>query len=677
LQMDKEGTIVYQTEDIKIYRATSHRFCLETRKSFEEALVRAGMGSGYINWCISSGAYHYKSYRDPSSGQDSTIYFIENTKRADYEGGMWEQYADQLGSSPSSRSYMQWRKDNAIPRISDEEFERKSGSKFWDNYNVAVLFVKNVRGTDYYWLVSASNDADWGKRDQFDFETVAQRIWPSTQDQSKRDEGSEYTSNMVNVTQDIIDADFYHIPSQAELDRMKRVVKTVPWTELEQAEQSGSSSSTYNRNVDPRTLEEYSYDKKEKWLDATWLSTDMKNKLFSDRNDKSSIIPKELWKILPSSLKIKYISTTIGAPLTKEMYDDIKDTPRAVKAYADMLKRRLLDPNPNQNLLEQLRRATNIKKIEALKLNDNELNLISGYLDLKEINQMLATKKEELKDIISKPFSVKNVKRKEAKRNEIDALERLLDQPDLALLYSSTMRDALDRIKRDNLIEFNREPQGLNKMKRLLRSSRISPIYKEANFRDWLSFKGEKLFGDILSTNTGIDRLNTVWEVAPKFDDLEVDLVAKRKAASKPGTDPKVKTAMDETVKKFISTLLTGGDPVPDLYLTQSVAGTQRYIDQLKNVASYIINMNPNHQKEIMEMFKRMYIYYDVKTIYNILKIENKKYANQIADIVNNINIKFPFLDEVTPKITSSDEESVAGSGIIGTQSTRHTEELG
>ena len=47
------------------------------------------------------------------------------------------------------------------------------------------------------------------------------------------------------------------------------------------------------------------------------------------------------------------------------------------------------------------------------------------------------------------------------------------------------------------------------------------------------------------------------------------------------------------------------------------------------------------------------------------------------TDIVNNINIKFPFLDEVSPKITPSDEESVAGSGIIGTQSTRHTEELG
>ena len=593
---------------------------------------------------------------------------------------MWQKYADEIRRTPDTREYMQWRKDNATPEVSNQVFQTKSGSKFWDNYNVAVLFVKNIGGIDYYWLVSASNDGDWGKRDRFDFETIAQRIWPSTPEESIRNIGSEYTSDNVNVTQDIIDADFYHIPSQSELDRMKRVVTTVPWTELEQAEQSGSSSSSYSRSISSDDLESYSYDKKEKWLDQTWLSTDIKNKLFKNRNDKNSIISKELWKALPIPLKIKYISTTVGAPLSEEMYDEIKDNPRAIKAYTDMLKRRLLDPNPNQNLIEQLKRATNLKQVEELMLNDNELDLISGYIDLKEINQLLNTKREELKDIMSKDFSVKNLRKKQAKRTEVEALKRLKDQPDLAKLYSSTLMNTLESIRTDHLDQFNREPQGLNKMKRLQRSSKISPIYKEANLRDWLSVKGEKLFGKILNNHPGIDSLNVDWKNAPKLDDLEIDLVAKRRAASKKDVDPKVKLAMDETVKKFISTLLTRGEQVPDdLYLNPSVSNVKKYINQLKNVTSYIANMNPDHVNEIVEMFKRMYIYYDIKAIYNIINAQGSKpSADQMADIINSLYVKFPFLDKVTPRLVSSDD-SIAGTGYgkIDTQSTGHTEELG
>lgn len=686
LQMDKEGEIVYTTENIRIYRATSQRFCIETRKSFEESLVKAGLSNQYITWCISQPGSYYGSYRTQNPELDTTVYFIENIKRANYEAEMWQKYADEIGSRPTKSGYMEWRKRNAVPQPSPDVFQNKKYTKFWDNYNVAVLFVKNIRGTDYYWLVSASNDNDWGKFEQFSFEKVAQRIWPATPEESIRKiDGSAEYDKCVNVTQDIIDKSFYHIPDQTELDRMKNVIITIPWTELEQAERDArgaDSNAGYQKNITatgPNSLDEYPYNKKETWLDRTWLSDSMKNALFKNRNARDYIIKEEQWKVLPDPLKLNYISKTLGAPLTQEMFNDIKDKPKLVKAYTDMIKRRLLDPSVDRNLLQILRRATSIKEVEQVMLNDNELNLISGYIDLKEINQLLATKHEELKDITSKPFSVKNLRKKQAKRAEIDALKRLKDQPDLAKLYSEILAETLSNIRTDHLEQFNRESNGLLRMKKLQRSSRIAPIYKEANFRDWLSISGKKLFGDILNNHPGIDSLNTDWETAPRLEDLERDLVAKRRAASKSGVDPKVKLAYDQTIKKFISTLLTGGEMMPDLYLDYNLDNIKKYMSQLENVISYISKMDPNKQKvEIVEMFKRMYIYYDIKGVYDRFNVTNGKYASEMISMLNILYNKFPFLNSVVSKLVPS-TDYVAGksSDTIDRQSTDHTETLG
>ena len=641
------GEIAYENENYRVYRILSQNFCIETRKQFEKILTQLGTADRMYNWCISwEGSSYYGKHRT-SAANKQTIYFIENIKRSEYEANKWKEYKDQGGSvsmtggTTKPTQYLQWRINNGNPQMNrtdaDEIINDEYNRKFYDNFHIAVVFVtdKQRNGRNTFWTSGASNNGQWGDVRPFNFDKIAKVIWPTNEAESKRDETDNTTGGggkvypTIQVPQEIIDQPWYEVPSQTELDMLENeIIIPMALSSLEKG-QSGSSLEDLlnNKNIHLNSFKDLTYDQKEEWLNRNFLTADQITSFLNDRNIGG--ISDAIWKELPNPLKQEYIRVTIGATLSKEQLDEIRDDNRLYKNYQDFIKRRLVGEGGSGGILDKLQGVNRLSELNKLALSNSDLQLISEPYDFINIKK----KYQELKNQINElPLDTK-VSKRMAMIKELKSMKIKLEQyMNLIERYRKSLTEALKNIKRDNPRDVIDNTSGIEKFKELARSAELSKLYQSANaLLDVKDKEGKSLFGDTLANEPGMKKLNQDWKEVP-IDQLNRIISIRR-------SNPRLANAL---IDKFASILLTSGEkPNIDALRLKNPSDFEKYHNQLDQTLGFIKSMNEENLDIINLFLKKAILYYDFKSIAKQL---NSSSSNKLYKLYDSVLVKFPEL---------------------------------
>ena len=674
------GEIIEDNENYRVYRILSSKFCVEARKGFERVLTQMGVGDKVYNWCISwdQTESFYRTHR-VTAPRKQTIYFIENKKRAEYEYQKWAEFKQSGGNvfAPGmnrSDSYLDWRMANGSPRMSRENVEkidRESNRKFYDNYHISVIFVQETPDGNKYWLVGASNNGQWGDNRPFDFEKIFKIMYPSNEQESIRDDrgntsgGGGQVHPSVQVPQEIIDQPFYHIPDQAEKDKLIELLAPMDLSSIERGTVSSVERMITNKNLTASQVEELSYEDKETWLSNSFFGEIEINNFLDNRNAKG--IKPDVWKILPDPLKSLYITRTVGATLSQEMVDDIKDKPKLFKAYQDFIKRRLVGEGGSGGIIDKMGEATTLKELKNNALPDHDLKLISKPYDFNKIKKEY---KELRKQIDELPVDTK-VSRRTSLMKELKSKEIKIDQyMNIIARYRDSLKQAIDNVRRNDQASILRNNTNMKEFKQMSYGIELSKILQAANAlldirTSKTDDKGNKLrmFADIIEKDPGIDKLSTDWQSVPNPFNKMIKLRAK---------DQQKANAL---ISKMVSMLLTRSEGIP----TKGTDFGKNYVNSIENVFNYIKGLDSNHLDLINLFLKRAMVYYKFN---EMTKPENMNGsdAKRAYKHYDSVLTKFPDLTNPrTYKWKKSDSFSRSNreSTRLGETRPGHTEELG
>ena len=681
------GEIIEDNENYRVYRILSHKFCVETRKQFEKVLKQLGTGEKIYNWCISwEGSSFYGTHRIQKKSEMQTIYFIENKKRTDYEFQKWEEYKNQGGSISASGTnratgYLEWRIANGQPRMSNSMAEQIINSeynrKFYDNYHISVIFASNKQnqGRNSYWLVGASNNGQWGDQgNHFMFDKIANVIWPSNEDDSIRQNTKSGTGggtiySTVQVPQEIIDQPWYHIPSSSEMEMLENeLLIPMPLSALELGSSRGIEGILRNRNVSVNDFKGLTYEQKEEWLNRNYF-TDTAITNFIDNRNRNGI-SSGIWKELPDALKALYIQRTIGATLTKDQLDEIRDNDRLTKNYQDFIKRRLVGEGGSGGIIDKLAGVNRLADLEKLALTNSDLELISQPYDFITIKKRYQELREQINNL---PLDTK-VSKRMAMIRELKSMKIKLDQyMNLIERYRGGLEEAMKNIKKDNPRDVLDSTTGAAKWKKLAKSVQLSKIYQSANaLLDSKipvtpgSDEKKMLFAEILEQNPGISKLNSDWEKVPTEELYRI--IKYRKS------NPKKANAI---INKFLSMILVAGEkPETDPTALRNSDKFNKYLEQITNVFNYVKNLNPENLDIIALMFKRALIYYNFM---EVAKYLNESDTKKLFREYDSVLTKFPGLLKKPFNMKKSDsfKSGKVKSPKVGVQRPGHREELG
>jgi len=676
------GEIAYENENYRVYRILSQNFCIETRKQFEKILTQLGTGNKMYNWCISwEGSTFYSKHRTRAANKQ-TIYFIENIKRSEYEANKWKEYKDQGGSvsmtggTTKPTQYLQWRINNGNPQMNRTDAEEiindEYNRKFYDNFHIAVVFVTNKQknGRNTFWTSGASNNGQWGDVRPFNFDKIAKVIWPTNEAESKRDETDNTTGGggtvypTIQVPQEIIDQPWYEVPSQTELDMLENeIIIPMALSSLEKGQSGSSLENLLNtKNINLNSFKDLTYDQKEEWLNRNFLTADRITGFLNDRNIGG--ISDAIWKELPDPLKQEYIRLTIGATLSKEQLDEIRDDNRLYKTYQDFIKRRLVGEGGSGGILDKLQGVNRLSELNKLALSNSDLKLISEPYDFINIKK----KYQELKNQINElPLDTK-VSKRMAMIKELKSMKIKLEQyMNLIERYRESLTEALKNIKKDNPRDvLDTGGRGAKQFKNLAKSVELSKIYQSANsLLDVKNKEGKSLFGQTLAEKGGMDKLNTDWKEVPTEEFHKIISIRKSK--------PKIANAL---INKFVSTLLVSGKrPETDPIKVRDKNTFKDYLDQIQNVFSYIKSIDTDDLDIINLFMNRALIYYNFK---DVAKNINESDAKKLYKEYDSILVEYPeLIKNYGFKKSSSFGSDKVKSTTVGVQRPGHREELG
>lgn len=720
-----KGKVVYETDSIKVWRITDHGFCMQATDGFYQLMKNSGIGQDMketYGWCISwKDPGQYKSHRHNQSRYEQTIYFIENTKRANYEADMIKEFLDSGGSFSNRAEYLVWRNNRLQgANLEEDQLREKSNASshrinFWDAYHVSVVFVNNKANPNdpdeeySYWCVDANNSVEWGNnestsRNALTFEQIASAIWPS-QPGGLPVARNASGANVIRVPKDVIDQDWYKIPNQSEIEAMKAAIVPTPLSKSEKA-MGGNSirGATNDPRIDVNSFKDLSYREKGEWIANNALG-ERQTALLNDRSNMDKLIRKDIWKELPDKLKGEYLMATKAPHLPKEYMDEIKNNARLIKLYKSLLQSRLLTDNNRENMLHNmdievvLNSPNPLTKIISQRLTPDELKLISDEKTV-EMKKDLVEMKKELIELEKKEYSAKNARRKKSIKDQITKLERIIGSDSLALKYRDTIKKIKDRDYSDLL---NRkmidEKSGKLKYDELIRSLIQAGLADSAiSGQDKMSIGEKKIFADSIASIDGIDSLNIDHSEVPYLDEIILgdgksftEYYKKYLENMKTEENPTKrrqwelrKNYFNHIAERYLSSLLLGGEDVDQLVKNNGTINrnfnSERHVNQIKEVVSYIMKMNPEFKNWIDFIARNMWYHYGLNSIKTTDSPTNERnFINSITKPINDLIDKFPFLERrgsPVKKIRTVNRDIEKGStgNIIRT---RHTEDLG
>ena len=660
------GKIVLETDDYRIWRNQSLKFCIEAREKFENTLISLGADRRVYNWCISweGGATHYPSFRF-RAGHNQTIYFIENKKRAIAEYARWTDFKNETETSLSGlkgiagsgvdAKYKKYIVDKeGMDDAAGEEIIDDSSRRYFDNYHIAVIFVSNLKNDDggehTYWAVSASNDGEWGNYntttwddDHFSFKHIADRIWPSNQDESIRVPARGTVTKAPQVPQSVIDASYYHNPTEGEFQEIKNAILPVSLSPIEKEEKEDEEGSSRRNQVDADEFKEMPYEEKESYLNTKyWTDHEVRMK---DRNNKR--IPIDFWKVMPNSLKSKHIANS-WTGMDDEMFDVIKNEPRLIEQHKEFLRRRLYGDGGRGGLIENLKDVEKLTNSGSIlgdmsrhMLNPMEIKLVAG-LDLEKLKIKINNIKIKLKiieagsknidlvdaDMISKIVNSYYENNKRYKKSnqykellkELDKIIIKLKNNKLSEGYKKELNITKDNLEKKVNVYEDLGKRYLDTFEKVLRKAlSIDPSLKTDS--DYLDMKKFLNVNKMIMTAKYEDPLGE--EIAEKIDlsnfhnDSTKIPVLKSYLAGKTNKDFDKK--ISEMMQMFYTRLV-----LSDLknYMKGATNQWQLDFDKLKNIYSYIIKLDSPADAR--------YLFNTVKDYYNL---DGAKRQNRQEDI--------------------------------------------
>lgn len=680
------GEIVEDNQHYRITRVLGYKFCMNTRESFEQMLKENGARAGNYGWCISSSNSFYGSYRR-NARKRQTIYFIENKKRAEYEAKKIAEYLTQTDSRSASlnNDYRLWRASNANPAVDTQtatNIARENQRTFYDNYHIAVLFVKDWKpGKNTFWLVGASNNGQWGDEPNRDGEHLtlkqcADKIWAPTQDASIRTEGNSTSGGGTvgkiapQVTQEIIDLPFYYIPSDSELKNLEdNVILPQDVSSRERRESSDSTrDAARTLNINVSEFKSLNYDDKQRWLQLNWFTQDKITQFLRNRNTEG--IKLEIWKVLPPALKELYIRQTVGSTLSREHLDEIENNPKLLKMYQDFIKRRLVGEGGKGGIIDQLKEVSVFNKLSNLILNNSDLDLISKPYNFTELQKGREESEAKLKDL---PLDGKLSTRMAVLRDIQSRTIKIEQYKDLIKRYRESLGQAMDKVKRQDASSITSTRKTLEAFKDIENSIEYSKILQGANSRFDMNTKKKdddgnalRFFKDVVEKDPGINKMFTDWKEAPNFFD-------KITKGLKSTEDDKVQKKLRNALVKLVHVLLVrSGIPANPETNADSY---DKYTKQLDNAFNYIKNIDGDNKLAIKTLLTSVISYF--KMFEHTRKLRSGQ-TKSIYKMYDNVLSKHPFLESRTGGFKRS-------SGILGStdrsieqRSTRtpHQEEL-
>ncbi len=723
LSPDK-GSVVYETTSTKVWRITDHNFCVKATEGFYNLMRSAGISDNMkdtYGWCISwNDPGQYKSHRHNQRRQEQTIYFIENKKRANYEADMIKKFLDSGGNFSGRREYLVWR-NNLFPNLalSEDQLRDKASASshkinFWDAFHVSVVFVNNKKNPNNpddeysYWCVDANNSTEWGNNEgrnanALTFEQIASAVWPS-QPGGLPVARNASGANVIRVPKDVIDQDWYKIPDQSEIEKMKAVIVPKPLSYPEKELGSGSGTGVNDVRIGVQSFKDLSYQEKGEWVANNALGQ-RQTVLLVDRNKTDKLIRQEIWKELPDQLKADYLVATKAPYLPKEYMDEIKDNARLVKLYKNLLQSRLSTDNNRENMLYNMdieRAMTDsnpLTKIISQRLTPDELKLISDERTI-EMKKDLVEKKKSLMDLERKGYSAKNARRKKSIKDQITKLERVLGSESLALKYSNTIKKIKNQ-EYSNLLNRKMIDENSGKLKydELIRSgiqARLADLAMSG--QDKMSIGEKKIFADSMASLEGINSLNIDHSEVPHLDKIILgdgksftDYYKKYLENIKTEKNPNRrrqwelrKNYFNHIAERYLSSLLLGGEDVDQLVTNGGSINRNfnsgRHANQIKEVTSYIMKMNPKFQSWIDFIARNMWYHYGLNSIKTTdSPTSERNFKNSITKPINDLIDKFPFLERrgsPVKKIKTVDRGVQMGN-TGNVLRTRNTEELG
>lgn len=529
------GSLVYQKDGINIYRNQSKNFCIETREDFDKVLVELGSPGRAYDWCISWKNSLYSTYR--KRGNNQTIYFIENVKRAEYEMSKWKDFAKRdnvemanltnvANTDNISKQYLDWRVSNG-PAVSEsykDEMLSDPARRFYDNFHIAVVFVNNDKlsnDQNSYWIVGASNNGQWGDMENFSFDEGAKAMWPTTERDSirtnRRSTDAYPVKKNIQVPQEIIDQPWYSVPSQSEIDNIREnIIIPVEFSEIEKGNTGQSRLSSMS--VDVSTFKQLSYEDKEEWLNKHWVNDITNSNFLQFRN--INVIPFKYWKELPNKLKEHYIVNNYSQ-LTPEMFNEIKDDTKLAQVYQEFLNKRLSGLGGEGGLIDNLKWdntkhiSDNIKNIEGNILNSIDLELMSHSLDINKMEQDIIDINKQLNSKESKDWKQSKYTGLLSQRAAIN--NRLQHFINLTGRYKNTLKKLSTDMR-----EWISDPRNINNSNLDKIKSLIKEIDKNRNLAAIHGFANHNSDRHLLKDNGEISNMyknsvNTLLKAANKI----------------------------------------------------------------------------------------------------------------------------------------------------------------
>lgn len=720
LSPDK-GRVVYETDSTRIWRITDHQFCINATQGFLNLMRESGVTKEMkdtYGWCISwREPGQYKQHRTNREDIKQTIYFIENKNRANYEADGIKKFLDEGGRIARRKEYVEWRNEETGSNLTQGQVGEKAMAashaiSFWDAYHIAVVFVNtktnpNKPDEKYsYWCVDSNNSTEWGNNEQSDnyaltFEQIASAIWPTEPGGLPVPQNAS-NANAIRVPKDVIEQDWYKIPDQSEIQEMKDVIVPKPLSKSEAEQKGSNNNSDLRSNIRDTQFKNLSYKKKEEWINANAYGQ-RRDYLLRDRSRVDQLVRLDIWKSMPDALKSAYIADTKAPFLPEEYMNEIKDNPRLMKIYKGLLQSRLLTSDPQENLLANIENVINkpdaLKQIIANRLTPDELKLVTDG-KTEEMKNLLDKKTEELENIERKEYSAKNARRKKSLNREISKLKRILYDESLSSKYSGAMKKVLSP-EYQAVIALNVQEQSLGKLllDEIIRSGRQASLADLAiSGKDTVDFNGKKIFRDSMANLEGIDSLNIDHSKVPhlndivlgngeKFTDFYSNILKKIQTEEDPRklkTWEVYKKYFDHMAERYMSSILLGGEDVGQILKNNGTIDRSfdkdKHSNQIKEVFSYILKMDPKFLNWIDFMTRSAWYHYGLNSINNSdSPISERNFKASIAKSINNLIDRFPSLERRGSKVKKIRiiDQNIGQSSKGGPNRTTNTEILG